>query len=145
MTLRSFPPGVVFDKVTGKGVPVMTAKVFELLSDGSLGDPVDIFDPEDTVNPRKLTTNQQGYYAAFKADADRLQLTFGGVTLFTSAEELYASLKADAVAARDAAEAAAQAAAGVTKVALDTDGVPYYDPAGTTLLTLDTDGIPYFL
>jgi hypothetical protein len=39
--------------------------------------------------------------------------------------------------------------AGQTVIALDIDGVPYFDPAGTVAnpvpMGLDTDGIPYFL
>jgi hypothetical protein len=39
--------------------------------------------------------------------------------------------------------------AGQTVIALDTDGIPYFDPAGTVAnpvpMGLDTDGTPYFL
>jgi len=123
VALRSFAPGLAVDKVTGKGVPVMTAKVLNL----DTGDPVDVFDPEDTVNPRSLTTNQAGYFAAFKADADRLSLTFGGVTLFIEALELYDAIKGDAAAAassaaaaQTAAENAAAGATAPTKTTVDT-------------------------
>ena len=30
-------------------------------------------------------------------------------------------------------------------ISLDTDGVPYYDPAGTGQLALDTDNVPYLV
>lgn len=65
---------------------------------------------------------------------------------------------ADAVAASDTlivvqngvtrqasvAEALAAQAA-VTGIALDTDGVPYFNPVGTTTIALDTDGVPYLV
>lgn len=39
--------------------------------------------------------------------------------------------------------------AGQTVIALDTDGVPFFDPAATVSnpipMGLDTDGVPYFL
>ncbi|NUQ31340.1 MAG: hypothetical protein HOP99_00700 [Dermatophilaceae bacterium] len=137
MAMRSFGPGLAVDKVTGKGVPVTVAKVLNL----DTGDPVDVFDPEDTVNARLLTTNQAGYFSAFMADADRLQVTFGGVTLFLEALELYTALKADAVAAQTAAansQAAAEAAAaGATAPTDETVAAKVADPASQTRAALD--------
>ncbi|HEY1179320.1 MAG TPA: hypothetical protein VGF17_24460 [Phytomonospora sp.] len=106
------------------------------------GDPVDVFDPEDTVNARLLTTNQAGYFGAFKADADRLSLTFGGVTLFVEALELYTEIKADAAtsaaAALDAQASAETAAAGATAPTDTTMAAKVNDTASQTRTALDT-------
>ena len=53
------------------------------------------------------------------------------------------SIAENAAVAEAAAQRAVDAAASVSPVAFDTDGVPYLTDTATDLIAMDTDGVPY--
>lgn len=108
--------------------------------------PIAITDPDGQPLPNPIPVNANGFGSAFMADIDRVAWAGGGFTgFFTS----YDGMKAEAVAAREAAEtavsdAAASATAAANSAALvgapaDTAIATAINGAGETKAALDTN------
>lgn len=104
MTLRTFDPGLAFDKATGKGI----GSTLAVVSDAVDGTPVDTFDMSG--NPAPVITNRDGYFGQFKADADRIRIQVANIVMEASNLEAIVEASTAATAAQAAAEAAQVAA-----------------------------------
>lgn len=151
MALRTFDPGLAYDKATGRGIGSTLATVYDAVT----GQPIPTYDLDD--NPAPVITNKDGYIGQFKADADRIRIEVAGLAMESlhldavlgladsaaAAQAAAEQAQANAAASAQAAQDAAIRAGTITGVSLDTDGTPYYDSTGTAVLQLDTDGTPY--
>lgn len=115
MPLYTYNGGVVIDAVTGKGVAAKVGAATDFVT----GDPVATYNLNDDVIPTVLATNRDGYYPSFRSTSDRVMVRFGSVTLALDSIDLYRTLKDEAVAARQAAEAAVSGAGVPTAQAVD--------------------------
>lgn len=114
MPLYTYNGGVVIDAVTGKGVAAKVGAATDFVT----GDPVATYNLNDDVIPTVLATNRDGYYPSFRSTSDRVLVRFGSVTLALDSIDLYRTLKDEAVAARQAAEAAVSGATAPTDSAV---------------------------
>ncbi|NUT06625.1 MAG: hypothetical protein HOV76_24425, partial [Hamadaea sp.] len=120
MTLRTFDPGLAYDKATGTGIGSTLAIVTNAVD----GTPVDTYDMDGNLAP--VITNRDGYFGQFQADADRIRIKIANLTMeATNLEAIVetaaaAQTSADAaVAAQAAAEAAAASATAPANTAID--------------------------
>lgn len=164
MPEHTFDPGLVFDDVTN--LPAESA-LGDLLASADDPTPLPIYDMQG--NPlARLTTNDDGYCARFRADVGVGVIMFGVVAqpvvsmesrqaaadLSVNVEEVLAAQAASAASAAAAAESAATAVAAAATagtasslIGTDTDGTPYFEAGGIqdgTILGVDTDGVPFF-
>lgn len=129
MALRTFDPGLAYDKATGKGIGSTLASV----SNAATGLAVDTYDLEGNLVP--VITNSRGYFGQFQADADIITVEIADVRFDVTSLEGSVGL----VERAETAEQAARDSAAAAQDAASLVGAPADFAIATAMNSADTE------